>query len=234
MLFDTASITPGMGLPEAATAILRALRDGPRQAQEIARELGVETSAAYRRLEGLLADGYVSAQEETDGPGRPKKKYALTEAGWETFPRDYARLLNALIATVATRDGAASLHDLLDRVAGTMVDEIARDPDGAARRARLVRLYNDLGFEAELVEETDGTLALTQRNCPFLQTARQDPAAICGCLDEGMMRRALRTDDVTLESTLARGDIMCRHVIRNPTNPALPIDLPDKPTTETP
>lgn len=76
----------------------------------------------------------------------------------------------------------------------------------------LLAKYNQLGFQAETRKE-DGQLVLIQRNCPFLVAAKGDPQGMCQYFDEGIMRAALPGQDVTLQSSLAHGDMICKHVI---------------------
>lgn len=192
--------------------ILAGLRDGPRQAQTVGEDLGLDTSVAYRHLERLKDEGLVEADRVVEGPGRPKKVYVLTEAGWETFERDYELLLSALLAAIEAEDGRERIETYLGRIAEDLVAQLG-DVRGEERVEALVELYGDLGFEAHLETDGDG-LVLVQRNCPFRQVARQDPEALCERLDEGIQRRALPEADVELEETMARGAHRCRHRIR--------------------
>ncbi|MGQ0535102.1 MAG: helix-turn-helix transcriptional regulator [Methanobacteriota archaeon] len=197
----------------AQLGILRALRDGPRQAQDIAAELAVDTSSVYRHLEALRAEGLVAAEDVIEGPGRPKKRYRLTHEGQEAFPRDYSLLLSALLCEVETRGGRQALLSHLDAIARNLAASLANGADVDQRLAALVDLYNRLGFEAS-VERHGNDVLLVQRNCPFLKTARKDPEALCECLDEGIMKAAVPEALVDLRETLAKGGRRCMHIIR--------------------
>lgn len=193
-------------------AILARLRDRPRQAQDLAAHLGIDTSAVRRHLENLRGEGLVETEDVIDGPGRPKKMYALTWAGRETFPRDYALLLDLVLGKLEEARG----RNELERVAKLIAKDIASQVDGRTRERRiaaLVELYNRLGFEASIEPQGDGYV-LCQRNCIFLKTARSDPPLMCQCFDEGIIGEALPDAGVELESSLAHGDAHCRHRIR--------------------
>jgi predicted ArsR family transcriptional regulator len=144
--------------------------------------------------------------------------YGLNAAGWETFPRDYALLLSALMRRVATVHGREALLRHLEGIAQELGGALATEHDMDKRLRRLLKLYNDLGFEADVKRE-GRDIVLTQRNCPFLKTARDDPDALCKCLDEGIMRAAVPEALVSLRQTLARGDGLCRHEIRLKSTP---------------
>ncbi len=202
-----------MGPSDTQMRILRSLREGPRQSQDIAAEFGADMSSVYRHLETLRAEGLVAAEKIVDGPGRPKKVFRLTPHGQEAFPRDYAFLLSAVLDQLEKQGGRAAVLANLDGIAAHLAGPLAGNGDPSQRLDKLVGLYNRLGFEAS-IERQGSQLAIVQRNCPFLRTARDDPAALCECLDEGLMKAAIPEARIELQSTLAKGDDRCRHTIR--------------------
>lgn len=188
--------------------LLSYLRDGAQTAQQLARKAGLDPSSARRHLEMLAAAGHVERDDRRQGRGRPRRHYRLSQQGWETFPRDYAYLLEAMLAKVGAQAGREAVLDAF----GAIADDLAASvPSGPDRAEGLCRMYNDLGFEASL--ERGEATTLVQRNCPFLRAARADPEALCDCLDEGIIRRALPGARVELVSCLATGDAQCRHRI---------------------
>lgn len=201
-------------MPERPTRrrILDELREDPLQAQTVGDHLELDTSVAYRHLERLRDEGLVEADRVVEGPGRPKKVYTLTEAGWETFERHYELLLSVLLSAIEAEDGRERVEAYLARIAEDLASPLA-DVRGEDRLEALVEVYDDLGFQAHL--ETDGDdLVLVQRNCPFRQVAREDPEALCEHLDEGIQRQAFPEAEIELEQTMARGAHRCRHRIR--------------------
>lgn len=203
-------MTDAMVKKGTASEILELLRDGPLQAKAMGEAVQVDTSAAYRHLERLMSEGLVTSEEVVEGPGRPKKVYSLTEQGWEAFPRDYRLLLSSLLDTIIEHEGQDTLETYLALIARELAAPIALREDLQERLDGLVDLYNELGFEAHLEREGD-KLYLVQRNCPFLQVAKDNPDALCRCLDEGIQRAALPDAEVRLESSLALGANRCRH-----------------------
>lgn len=203
-------------MPEGTAATLLALlRDGRRQAQELAATLGIDTSAVRRHLETLRAQGLVDSVEAVAGPGRPKMMYGLTAAGREAFPRDYALLLSLVTAKLGETEGRAALERVMGAIAEDLAKGVAAKPDPEGRVKALVAFYNRLGFEASVERTRDG-FAITQRNCIFLRAATADPPLLCECLDEGIMRAALPSADVRFEGSLATGAPRCRHLLRLP------------------
>lgn len=197
-----------------ASALLALLREGRRQAQDLAAEVGIDTSAVRRHLEALRAEGLVDAEDVVDGPGRPKKMYGLTSAGREAFPRDYALLLDLLLGKLREAQG----REGLERLMASLAKDLARGvPEGGptlpSRLDALVAFYNGLGFEARVERVPGGGFAFTQRNCIFLKTALRDPRLLCECFDEGILRAALPGARVRFEGSLATGAPHCRHLV---------------------
>jgi DeoR family transcriptional regulator, suf operon transcriptional repressor len=190
----------------------------PRRANDVARRLGVDTSAVRRHLDNLVSQGLVESHDVREGPGRPKRFYKVTQAGRELGPRNYPLLLAMLMKKVSEGEGRKKLLKYLESIAADLAAE-TKSKDAQMRLDLLLAKYNQLGFQAEIRKE-DGELVLIQRNCPFLAAANQDPQAICQYFDEGIMRAALPGQDVALDSSLAHGDHVCRHVISKAPRPA--------------
>jgi predicted ArsR family transcriptional regulator len=189
--------------------VLAQLRRGPRQARQVAQALGVNTSAARRHLETLVEAGWVGSFSAIEGRGRPKKLFDLTAAGRELFPREYALLLQQVLAKVEARDGRGGIEAVIESIARDFASKVQGET-APARFRSLVALYNSLGFEAS-GEKAPGGLVIVQRNCVFMRAARADPGLFCKCLDEGIVRSALPGATVELVGSQALGAAACRH-----------------------
>ena len=121
-------------------------------------------------------------------------------------------LLAMLMQKVSEGEGRKKLLKYLEAIASDLVGPDVKQKDAKMRLDLLLAKYNQLGFQAEIRKE-DGQLVLIQRNCPFLVAAKSDPQGMCNYFDEGIMRAALTGQDITLQSSLAHGDVICRHVI---------------------
>lgn len=199
-------------LSVAQQRVLAELKHDPRRAHDIAAVLGVDASAVRRHLDNLVSQGLVEAFDVIEGPGRPKKFFRITNAGRETGPRNYPLLLALLMKKVSEGEGRKKLLRYLEAIAADLAGPESRHKDAKMRLDLLLAKYNALGFEAEIRHE-DGQTVLVQRNCPFLAAAKDDPSGFCQAFDEGIMRAALPGHDVVLQSSLAHGDVICRHLI---------------------
>ena len=199
-------------LTESQQRVLAELKHEPRRVQDIATALGVDPAAIRRHLDNLTSQALVESYNVIDGPGRPKKFFRITDAGRETGPRNYPLLLAMLMQKVTEGEGRKKLLKYLESIASDLAGPDPRQKDAKMRLDLLLAKYNQLGFEAEIRGE-DGQLVLIQRNCPFLAAAKGDPQGFCQAFDEGIMRASLPGQDVVLQSSLAHGDVICRHLI---------------------
>jgi DeoR family transcriptional regulator, suf operon transcriptional repressor len=206
-------------LSESQKRVLAELKHEPRRVHDIAATLGTDVAAVRRHLENLASQGLVESYNVIDGPGRPKKFFRITDAGRETGPRNYPLLLAMLMQKVSEGEGRKKLLKYLESIAADLAGPDGKHRDAKMRLDLLLAKYNQLGFQAEIRKE-DGQTVLVQRNCPFLAAAKGDPQGFCHYFDEGMIRAALPGHDVTLQSSLAHGDMICRHVISGKSRPA--------------
>ena len=198
-------------LGPAKERILSRLRDGRQTAREVASDLGIQTSAARKHLERLVEMGTVREEFVRGARGRPKKYYAITDAGAELFPRHYDVVLNEVLARLEADGGAESARRVITGVAENFARPVSSRP-GRPRLARALRLLNDLGFEAT-AERRGRKLVITSRNCPILRTARRHRELVCGGLHAEVIRRALAVKRVDRGKWIVDGDSVCTHTI---------------------
>lgn len=199
-------------LSVAQQRVLTELKHEPQRVHDIAAVLGIDASAVRRHLDNLQSQGLVESYDVIEGPGRPKKFFRITNAGRETGPRNYPLLLALLMKKISEGEGRKKLLRYLESIASDLAGPESKHKDAKLRLDLLLVKYNELGFEAEISKE-NGQTVLIQRNCPFLAAAKDDPTGFCQAFDEGIMRAALPGQNVVLQSSLAHGDVICRHLI---------------------
>lgn len=203
-------------LTAAQERVLNALRTGPARAQDLARALGVDTSAVRRQLVALAAFGLVETSDTVAGRGRPKRSYRLTASGKETGPRNYPFLLASLMQKVSEGSGRKLLLRFLQEIAADLGGPASRQQAAKARLDILLLKYNDLGFQSS-AQSKGPEVSLTHRNCPFFAAASADPDALCHHLDKGILEAAYPGARVEVSSTMAEGAPVCQFRIRLPT-----------------
>lgn len=171
----------GMSIADVQQKIMALLKQyGPSTMAEIAARQNVSYEAVRQQINQLVALRLVERREHPNpsGTGRPLSYYSLTPAGEHQFPKNYDELAVELIDAIGGTLGA----DALRRVLGALTDEqVARwEPqlagkDLAARLDALRGIYIENDPFAE-VSQDEGSLALVERNCPFLNVASKRPA----------------------------------------------------------
>jgi len=181
-------------------------RDKGATAEELAAALGVSRTAVTQQLVCLERDGLVVRNGRRATGGRPGRTYALTDAGRETFPRHYALFAASLLRHAGDLFGEEGLAALLDRMAAEVAAGARprlEGKSGAERRAEVVSILNELGYEA--VVAPDG--AIEAVNCVFSRVARESRTA---CRFDVVLLGSLLGEDVAQTSCLADGEGCCR------------------------
>ncbi|MET0322976.1 MAG: metalloregulator ArsR/SmtB family transcription factor [Duganella sp.] len=153
---------------------------GPQTAQQLARLLDLTSMGARRQLEAWQEKGmltYEDVAEETDRPGRPARRWLLTEAGHARFPDRHADLTVQLIDQVRTLFGDAGLDQLIAAREATSEQQYRQHLQGALalpdRVAALVQARTVEGYMAAVETRADGALLLVENHCPICAAARQ-------------------------------------------------------------
>jgi predicted ArsR family transcriptional regulator len=205
---------PLEALPPTRRAILMAIkRHGPSSSQELARQLGVTSTAVRQQLAQLAEDGLVRYRADPDGRGRPEHRYALTEAAESLFPKRYGELTNELLGYLGGPDSEAV----------KTLFEARRQRRVAAARARvegmalgeqvheLARILDEDGYLADVAEH-DGGWLVSEHNCAILSVATGFRRA---CSSElSFLRDVLDGATVERVTHMMEGAHACAYLIR--------------------
>ncbi len=175
------STDPSAQTADVQSRILAILKQrGEATTQEIAAELDVTYEAVRQQVKQLEAGGLVEPRPEPNpaGVGRPLRYYSLSRSGEHQFPKQYDDLAVSLIDAVGENLGRGALQQVLAALA---------DDEVAAWEQRLVGLSLEERLEALRDYYVDGdpfmtavgdddSLALVERNCPYLNVALRRPA----------------------------------------------------------
>jgi predicted ArsR family transcriptional regulator len=178
---------------------------------EIAAHLEVSKQGALRHLEALEIDGLTTvASAAPHGRGRPENVYQLTAAAGEHFPDGHRELTGELVEFMSDDQ----LKRFFERRAARLEAEYAprlAGLDFAARVRELAKLATEHGHMAEVVELTEGGLAIRHCNCPI-----QDVAARTGlpCVNEQQMYERLLGAPVTRSTWMAEAASDCTYEVK--------------------
>lgn len=198
-------------LPSAADgALLETLKkQGAAAAGELARELRMSREAARQRLARLERHGWVARKRAPQGGrGRPRLRFALTPAGEQLFPKQYAMLSLTLVDTVAQQFGEPALTRLLAALTDQQVQQWEKKLAGKSLPER-VRALKGIYFEGDpytAVRKDRSGYRLFERNCPYLSLALHRPR-LCSVTVSTLMR--LLGVRVVREKRFQTGDGQC-------------------------
>ncbi len=147
---------------------------GPQPAATLAGACAITPMGAHKQLQALQEQGLVSARDEADGPGRPKRLWTLTPSGHARFPDRHGDLAVQLI-----RQAAAVLGpDAVDQLIAAREHEQQAGYDAAlaglstlgARVRRLAELRAAEGYMAR-AEKHGKAWLLVEDHCPICAAA---------------------------------------------------------------
>jgi len=150
---------------------------GPQTAQQLAALLNLTSMGARKQLESWQEKGMVTYEDVADKPGRPARRWLLTEAGHARFPDRHAELTVQLIDQVRDLFGDAGLEKLI--VSREQASEreyrqhLATSRNLPERVQALMQARTAEGYMAEVEQQDDGSLLLVENHCPICAAAKQ-------------------------------------------------------------
>jgi DeoR family suf operon transcriptional repressor len=150
---------------------------------EVATALGITAAGARQHLAALAREGLVDETDEprpAGAPGRPRRRYSLTERAEPLFPKTYGALANELLGYLEAED--SSLVDrLFDRRREARLENakrrLLRQHTFPAKVAELAGILDEDGYLAECEALPDGRFRITEHNCAILAVAQREPRA---------------------------------------------------------
>ena len=183
--------------------VLHALKAaGPQSAEALGRKLGMTAVGARQHLARLQEDGLVAAEDRSEGVGRPKRVWSLTETGHARFPDNHGGLTVELIAAIRKAGGEAMLDQVIGLREQTARKTYSARLEGATtlkeRVKRLAAIRSEEGYMARSEAGKNGELLLIENHCPICVAAKSCQGF---CRSELDLFRTVLGKDVTVERT---------------------------------
>ena len=202
---STAGTIASPGIGASQRALLEALkRRGEATLAELEGSVDVAAETVRSHLQALVAQGLVVRSGLVrSGPGRPRIRYGLSDAGDALFPRRDGELLREL-ARYLVDSGQGSLLEsfFTERLRRKRAEAEAR-LDGVPADERLeavARLLSEEGFLAEVVTDAGGN-HLRLAHCPLRELVgvsrlpcRAEMALVGELLDRPLLRESFIPD----------------------------------------
>lgn len=183
---------------------------------EIATALDISRNAVQQHITVLEKDGFIEMGVVNKTAGRPVRQFVLTEAGINSFPKQYAWFSELILSDLKNELGSEAfqryLHklannlslSLLPQFAGKQIDE---------RVEVLLTVMDNLGFKTKKVTDTDSNeLVIEACNCIYHDLA-QKHEEICE-FDRTLMSSLLDKGIEQLEC-MAKGGAVCSFKVIN-------------------
>jgi DeoR family transcriptional regulator, suf operon transcriptional repressor len=178
---------------------------------EISKSLEISRNAVQQHISNMESEGYVHVSELTKTAGRPVRRYVLTEAGINSFPKQYAWFSKLMLTELKNEIGAEAFQRYMYKLGGQLSKSYqSRFTEKAIdeRRMELLKIMDELGFRTKNPDSDSENEMMTIKayNCIFHDLA-QTHNEICQ-FDIALMT-ALLGKDVELSECMAKGQGLC-------------------------
>lgn len=180
-------------------------RRGEAVVSELAEHLGISEVATRRHLGVLVDEDLVTSHEVAAGPGRPARRYRLTDRALRLFPQRAADVADELLRFLEDTQGREGLRAYLrwrlERQTAQLEQQVTAD-DVAGRVAQLAEALSDAGFDAT-VDVAGDRFVLRQDHCAIFDVAKDHPEM---CAFEAATFSKVLGRDVSLSRQQTRAD----------------------------
>jgi predicted ArsR family transcriptional regulator len=179
---------------------------------DLAEEVQINTISVRHHLTNLQLDGFIKAEEERHGVGRPRLVYSLTEAGQEKFPTRYLQLTNRLLTQLKMILPESQLNEIFSRMAKDLAAE-------KAEQIKKMPFEKKLDFIKEILEEQGFSIEwerigddykINEIACPFYHIGQAHPE-VC-TMDQTLISSVLSIPPEKVECVLD-GSHHCSYLI---------------------
>jgi len=176
---------------------------------EISKSLEISRNAVQQHISIMELEGYIHVSELTKTAGRPVRRYVLTEAGINSFPKQYAWFSKLMLTELKNEIGAEAFQRYMYKLGDQLSKSyLSRFTEKAIdeRRKELLKIMDELGFRTKNPDSENEMMTIKANNCIFHDLA-QTHSEICQ-FDIALMK-ALLGKDVELSECMAKGQGLC-------------------------
>ncbi len=183
---------------------------------EIATALNISRNAVQQHFAVLEREGYIQTGVLNKTAGRPVRSYVLTEAGINSFPKQYAWFSELILTDLKNEMGSEAFQRYLHKLGRSLSENLLSRFKGKQTDERieeLLKIMDDLGFKTRKLTASDNNeRAIEACNCIYHDLA-QKHEEICE-FDRTLMSSLLEKDIEHVEC-MAKGGAVCRFKIIN-------------------
>jgi predicted ArsR family transcriptional regulator len=154
---------------EGDQQLIESLRRAPMTIHQLEDELGVTANAIRQRLVRLMASGLVSREKSSEGLGRPKHRYLLTDAGHRTAGDNFGDLAKALWQEIQSIDDPKIRQSVMSGAVQRLLDSYETQVSGETvdqRIASVSKFFADRNIPIA-VEQSNDLPVIKVLECPY-------------------------------------------------------------------
>jgi len=179
--------------------------------EQIATPLNISRTAVRQHFIALERDGYIQTGVLNQTAGRPVRSFVLTEAGINSFPKQYAWLSELIITELKNEMGSEAFFRYLHKLSSNLSQSLLSRFKGKSTDERieeLLKVMNELGFKAKNMSDSGSNERTIEAcNCIYHDLA-QKHEDICE-FDRSFMS-SLLDKAIEHEECMAKGGAVCR------------------------
>lgn len=183
---------------------------------EIATALDISRNAVQQHFTVLEKDGYIHAGVVNKTAGRPVRSFVLTEAGINSFPKQYAWFSELILAELKSEMGSEAFQSYLHKLANKLSQSLLPQFNGKETDERietLLTVMDSLGFQAKKLAESDDNQQMIEAcNCIYHDLAQKHEEI---CQFDRTLISTLLDKEIEQVECMAKGGAVCCFKIIN-------------------
>jgi predicted ArsR family transcriptional regulator len=183
---------------------------------EVAAALAISRNAVQQHFSVLEKDGYLQAGVLSKTAGRPVRGYVLTEAGINSFPKQYAWFSELILNDLKNELGSEAFQGYLHKLGSNLSKSLLPQFEGKQTGERieiLVKVMEELGFNArKITDSSSNEHAIEANNCIYHDLAQKHEEL---CEFDRSLMSSLLNQTIDHTECMAKGGAVCHFKIIN-------------------
>lgn len=184
---------------------------------DIATALDISRNAVQQHFTVLEKDGYIEMGVMNKTAGRPVRRFVLTEAGINSFPKQYAWFSELILTDLKNEMGAEAFQGYLHKLARNLSQSLLPQFNGKPTEQRidaLLTVMDSLGFQTKRRTDSDSNEQMIEACHCIYHDLAQKHEEMCE-FDRTLMSSLLDKDIEQVECMAKGGAICCFKIINN-------------------
>lgn len=181
---------------------------------EIAAALSISRNAVQQHFAALERDGYIQAGVLNQTAGRPVRSFVLTEAGINSFPKQYAWFSELIINDLKNEMGSEAFLRYLHKLGSHLSQSLLPRFEGKSTDERieeLLSVMDELGFKTNNRSDSGSHERVIEAcNCIYHDLAQKHEEI---CEFDRVLIASLMDKGIEHEECMAKGGAVCRFKI---------------------